>query len=447
MALLDWKSLKDKVKQVSDNVVEFAKDASDNVAEFAKETSDNVAEVWNSEEAIKFREGVVEKIDKVKATSSDITQKTTEFWNSEEVMHIREEVASFVDSVKESDVVQKTNDFWNSEKVTQCKEVSQKTLKVISGIQAVEDRRKSIETREEADLLKAEIETTNEAIREDLNEILEAFGKYKLESLKDTVGRFLHCLEQMNQRAKGKEYEFLTEIDIRTEEIKEMESIDMGASDALRSLAVGGGFATVGLMGTPVAVTAAVTAVASASTGTAISALSGAAAHNAVLAWLGGGAISAGGGGMAAGTVVLGAITATATVGLAVVAVGTLASRFYSKKNTEAEAYLAEVKLWAEQMQANWVVLAGVKKRINELYEVTIDLAERCKCELDKLERIIPVFDNSNSEHVRCFQQCALMAKSVSELAITPVLDEEGNISQQAGVMVAKTQKILNSEL
>jgi hypothetical protein len=39
------------------------------------------------------------------------------------------------------------------------------------------------------------------------------------------------------------------------------------------------------------------------------------------------------------------------------------------------------------------------------------------------------------------------MAKSVSELAITPVLDEEGNISQQAGVMVAKTQKILNSEL
>ena len=92
MALLDWKSLKDKVKQVSDNVVEFAKDASDNVAEFAKETSDNVAEVWNSEEAIKFREGVVEKIDKVKATSLDITQKTTEFWNSEEVMHIREDV-------------------------------------------------------------------------------------------------------------------------------------------------------------------------------------------------------------------------------------------------------------------------------------------------------------------------------------------------------------------
>ena len=42
-----------------------------------------------------------------------------------------------------------------------------------------------------------------------------------------------------------------------------------------------------------------------ASTGTAISALSGAAATNAALAWLGGGALAAGGGGMAAGHALL----------------------------------------------------------------------------------------------------------------------------------------------
>lgn len=45
-----------------------------------------------------------------------------------------------------------------------------------------------------------------------------------------------------------------------------------------------------------------------ASTGTAISTLSGAAATNAATAWLGGGALAAGGGGMAAGSLVLGAI-------------------------------------------------------------------------------------------------------------------------------------------
>lgn len=48
----------------------------------------------------------------------------------------------------------------------------------------------------------------------------------------------------------------------------------------------------------------------SASTGTAIASLSGIAAHNSILAWFGGGALVAGGGGMAAGTVALGAIVA-----------------------------------------------------------------------------------------------------------------------------------------
>lgn len=49
---------------------------------------------------------------------------------------------------------------------------------------------------------------------------------------------------------------------------------------------------------------------ASASTGTAIAGLSGAAATNATLAWLGGGALSAGGFGIAGGTAVLGGIVA-----------------------------------------------------------------------------------------------------------------------------------------
>ncbi len=46
----------------------------------------------------------------------------------------------------------------------------------------------------------------------------------------------------------------------------------------------------------------------SASTGTAIATLSGAAATNATLAWLGGGALAAGGGGMVVGALVLGGV-------------------------------------------------------------------------------------------------------------------------------------------
>lgn len=55
----------------------------------------------------------------------------------------------------------------------------------------------------------------------------------------------------------------------------------------------------------PTAAMAVATTFGAASTGTAISALSGAAATNAALAWLGGGALAAGGGGMAAGNALL----------------------------------------------------------------------------------------------------------------------------------------------
>lgn len=63
-----------------------------------------------------------------------------------------------------------------------------------------------------------------------------------------------------------------------------------------------------GGLGAPAVVSTAVASFGTASTGTAISTLSGAAATKATLAWLGGGALAAGGLGVAGGVVVLGAI-------------------------------------------------------------------------------------------------------------------------------------------
>lgn len=417
--MLDWKSLKSKVRTLTDDVAELAKEVASGVGEVAKEVAADVKDITDK-----------------------VSDEAVAVWNSEEMVQLRDKAKEVVDETGE-----KASEVWNSEGVVKFRGKSKKALKVVSGMQAIEDRRKSISTREEADQLKADIEKTNEALRDDMNDTLEAFGKFRLEALSAVVGKFLHCLEMMNQKAKGKEYEFLSQIDIRTEEIRQMEAVDMKASDALRTLAVGGGFAAVGVLGTPAVVTGAVTAMCAAGTGTAISSLSGAAATNAVLAWLGGGTLAAGGGGVAAGTVVLGALTATATVGLAVVAVGTLASRFYARKNTEAEAYLADVKIWAEQVQASWDVLAGVKRKVEELYSLTERLLEKAESGLNRLEELAPVFNPENPDEVKLFQQCAIMAKSMSELAQTPILDDDGNISEQTGIVAGKTERILNSEL
>lgn len=88
-----------------------------------------------------------------------------------------------------------------------------------------------------------------------------------------------------------------------------VERIKIEAEQAVKiasSAAGAGAVAGVGVAAfAPTAAMAIATTFGTASTGTAISALSGAAATNAALAWLGGGALAAGGGGMAAGNALL----------------------------------------------------------------------------------------------------------------------------------------------
>lgn len=150
---------------------------------------------------------------------------------------------------------------------------------------------------------------------------------------------------------------------------------------------------------------------------------------------------------MAAGAAVMGAITATATAGLAVVAVGTLASAFYAKKATESEQYLAEIQQWAAETEQSWVVMDGIKSRVLELHNVTEELEARSIEELANLEPFVDAFDPSDKTHVKMFQEAAILVKSMSELAQTPILDEDGNLNEKAGIVISKTEKILNKEL
>lgn len=101
-----------------------------------------------------------------------------------------------------------------------------------------------------------------------------------------------------------------------------------------------------------------------ASTGTAISALSGAAATNAALAWLGGGALAAGGGGMAAGNALLALAgpIGWAIAGIAIISSGLLFWKAKSDKERLENIFLL------------------ISKRDKTLYEQAIvELNERIK--------------------------------------------------------------------
>lgn len=320
-------------------------------------------------------------------------------------------------------------------------------LKKVSGVQAYQDRKKAISAKEEADALLESLNKENERKRQESNEILADFGKTRLEALKSTVGVFLKYIEVLGHNYKEKEYEILGKIDIKPEQIKELESVEMNASNALGTVAASGSLAAAALAGVPSAVTWGVGAFATASTGTAISSLSGAAATNATLAWLGGGSIAAGGGGMAAGATVLAGITYASMGVLALASAGLISSAYYSKKYTEATQYLESVKEYRSKLHLGWELMNRINQRARELKSITLELQGRIENSLLYLEPLIYDFQNTDEYYLQTFQECAIMVKAMSELSQTPIMDEQGNLSNASNVIVSKTQKILNKNL
>ena len=182
--------------------------------------------------------------------------------------------------------------------------------KTASGIQGIQNRSTAHKIKQVCSDYAEAAEALTEERRGELNRHIEAFGVLRLETLHETLAKFLEILEELKQHNRVKEYELLAGLGIDTKILEALGSLDMSVQESLRATATAGALGIAAVLGTPAIVTGAVTAFATASTGTAISTLSGAAASNAVLAWLGGGSIATGGAGMAAGQVVLTGITA-----------------------------------------------------------------------------------------------------------------------------------------
>ncbi|MCI5806528.1 MAG: hypothetical protein MR029_09400 [Clostridium sp.] len=164
--------------------------------------------------------------------------------------------------------------------------------------------------------------------------------------LKD-VDTYIHSLSN-----KPKEIEKIaTEVSIRRKAFeKEVEELKIEAKNADKvgkGIAGGGVLAGAGVAAFgPTAAMGVATTFGTASTGTAIAALSGAAQANAALAWLGGGALTAGGAGMAGGEAFLAMAgpVGWAIGGAALVGGGLLANSKNKKIAEKAESQTKEIK-------------------------------------------------------------------------------------------------------
>ena len=231
-------------------------------------------------------------------------------------------------------------------------------------------------------------------------------GTRRLKAL-TTLGQAVDFLK----KAKIRDRDLEQRLKITPQKLAEWEGASVQAAEVLGGLTSSGaaGVSTAagvyGLVGT----------LGTASTGTAIGTLSGAAAKSATLAWLGGGSLAAGGGGVAAGTIVLGGLV----VGPAALVAGFFASSKAEKVETEVEEKIAEMDIAEAQIEQQLAVVKIVLRRVDEVYEAT-----------DKTDQALQrLLDRSSSASLGDAYKVARTAKALGELLDVTFVDRNGNIT------------------
>lgn len=314
-----------------------------------------------------------------------------------------------------------------------------------SGVKGYKELKEAKKIKVDSDKILDYAKVSIDIAKNNTNKRIQQYAETKIIVINNTVTVFVEHLKTLKNKNKGNEYKALFSLDIKEEEIKELADLSISNANLAKGVLGSAALGVAALMGTKAAVLGGVAALATASTGTAISGLSGAAATNATLAWLGGGSLASGGGGVAAGTAVLGGITIGAMAGAALLTGGILLSAHGSKALTEATRYQADIQKAVADMKKMEVALNGIQDRIAELKGLLTQLEKRALFELSKLNDIIGEFNFKDTNHVTIFQQTGIIIKAIGEIANTPIINDDGGITEISGIVVDKMQTVLRT--
>ncbi len=221
-----------------------------------------------------------------------------------------------------------------------------------------------------------------EANNNETTESMDQLGKKELEIL-SSFERFSNVLEKIQGRPEFKGVN-VDGVNLPEYEAEELKKISAGAGALLGGIGgaaagTAGGFAAAG------ATTSAVMALGTASTGTAISTLSGAAATNAALAALGGGSLAAGGGGMALGTAILGG----ATLGVGLLVGGMIFNATGNKLSSKADEAMRQANRTEREVNEIVNYLSELRSISNRCYKTVCNVSDQYYSHLGDLEHIV----------------------------------------------------------
>lgn len=227
-------------------------------------------------------------------------------------------------------------------------------------------------------------------------------------------------------------------------EVERLQSIQVGLTElnaavGLLSGAASGalaGFGAYGMAGL----------VGSASTGTSLATLSGAAATKATLAWFGGGSLAAGGLGMAGGMWVLGGVVAAP-----VIAISSMIWAANAEKNKyNAQSYCDSVKSLAATMDSLALQYEYIRTKAVEKCTDIRTLDEEWNAKMDSVLEIIEQSGNqvSNwSEHEQTtLDAMAKLAESVQNIIEAPLLSDNDPLARKI-MELSKKCKDLTDEI
>lgn len=263
------------------------------------------------------------------------------------------------------------------------------------------------------------------ASRVDCERAFAELGQVKLVAMSEALVPFHEAFSALKNVELETAYDDEGSPTIDRVSVAEAGRLSVGALDLIAGAAVAGGAAFAASQ----AATAGVAALATASTGTAISGLSGAAASNATLAWLGGGTLASGGGGMAAGAMVAGGVAAAP----AILVGGVFLLQKGRQAQGRADAFVGDANTVLAHHRCSQLILQAAGGQATAATEVlrllTVRLAMRC----GRLQALVArendwrALGPEDREQVR---EVAILAMATSDLIHTPIMADSGELTR-----------------
>lgn len=316
-------------------------------------------------------------------------------------------------------------------------------LGVEKSIKAGVDQNAAKKMNNKADVIVKEATEKINICRKNCGNEIDNLGKRKIQILDESIKPFVTEFEKINHveltESTGLDELQKFVLDKKSfTELKKLQSMATSMAGGIASGAMAGALTAFGAYG-------AVGAFATASTGTAITSLSGVAATNATLAFFGGGSLAAGGLGMAGGTVILGGLVAGPALAVIGFVVGSKASANLNK----AYSNLAKAKEFKEEMNIVSLACIGIRKRAAMFNRFLLSLNSVFEPLIYKMRRVILIngtdYRTYSYDDKKVVAEAMAIAGAIKTVLDTPILDEDGNLTEKSQHIVDETRKKLGN--